>query len=579
MLRALMTVRRRWDSIYNEFGNMVLPSAPWPVRMFHPFRGIVELLPSPRTTPLLQTRHLKLQRSECKNAKMQDNMENEDEEDVVGGLPPVRENWWYGTTSYHILQTEPPPEPHGHRLHPTLNPTAPFVEIPVPSHVAVSPALAKLMRNVVPEGGKGQNFDDLFVVSEPVDVDDRAGLPVKVQYDLDLRPKSTTCQTGSDDESFNDSEESFCLLKDPLADGSLREGETPENTLVEDGQVTTRQLLHEVDTHLAHLRQRLDTLSSAQEGQRSQGQRPRYVRAPRLTCSSSAFQEGVDGVVEIRDFEAAVKAVTKAQPRLRARTVSKDRSRYPTLDPIDLLNQQILEKIDARDIVPLVKSGVSAPPVPRQVGGAQTAYIKRNTAPFRKIGRLREKSLPATAGRPGVGAGDMCGCKVISYGAGGRAGTQLDQEINYTTGLKPVDKAMQNYFRSRSGSISQGRVLSVPATKRKVSVPDSLTREIPSTFEPPTRIYEPAFRPDDPMASNYAATAQILAQLRADEAHLITLGRDIEGFRTGELLDRAIDLEASDALEQTTALLEEKRRQLQELLEYRRQLGIIESDV
>ncbi|TNJ28471.1 hypothetical protein GMRT_12603 [Giardia muris] len=509
---------------------------------------------------------------------MQADVENEEEENVLSGLPPVRENWWYGTTSYHVLQTEPPSDPHGHRVHPALNPTAPFMEIPVPSHVAVSPALAKLMRNVVPEGGKGQGFDDLFVVSEPVEVEDHTGLPVKVQYDLDLKPRSATCQAGSDDDSFHDSEESFCLLKDPLADGSSREGETPENTVVEDGRVTTRQLLHEVDTHLAHLRHRLDMLSNAQEGQRSQGQKPKYIRAPRLTCSSSMIQEGVDGVVEIRDFEAAVKAVTKAQPRLRARTMRKDRSRHPTLDPIDLLNQQILEKIDARDIVPLVQSGVSAPPVPRQVGGAQTAYIKRNTAPFRKIGRLREKSLPATAGRPGLGGGDMCGCKVISYGAGGRAGTQLDQDINYTTGLKPIDKAMQNCVRRRSGPLSQGRVLSVPTARRKVSVPDALIREKPATFEPPVRIYEPSFHPDDPVSSTYATTAQILAQLRADEAHLITLGRDIEGFRTGELLDCAIDLEASDALEQTTALLEEKRRQLQELLEYRRQLGIIESD-
>lgn len=85
----------------------------------------------------------------------------------------------------------------------------------------------------------------------------------------------------------------------------------------------------------------------------------------------------------------------------------------------------------------------------------------------------------------------------------------------------------------------------------------------------------------DMTGANFDAISNILAQLRADEQHLVTILRDTEGTRTNYPTDAwhaSKGTQFSDGLAQTNSLLSMRAETLEKIAKYRQQLGIIEQE-
>lgn len=583
-------------------------------------------------------------------------------------LPVENENWWYTDGSYHLKQTTMPKPLHFAKPHHTIDPLVTFKPMPAPTHVTLSPGLAKLMKSTMENGNStghayGLQFDDLFKIDSQtrphVDMDklmkekrvtvtmNAVKYPRKSAFQVDVNDKDNSLSSVVTDESFQ-------LCEDKLNDEhsyiNEEHEENPNYEIASHGgsqslredKVSTRLLLEEVDEHLAHLKSRLRTMST--RGFTSTGNthdpfsgstkyngkgRPKYDR---LTISMS----GADGTYEIngQDFEEAVRRVTKAPPRNwkkitpNAAMIGKNYSTHPTPDAIELLNRRILNEIDRRDIIAIselqtrnhLNNGekLALATVPRQAGGSNTSMIKRTTAPFRKTGKLRGRSLPLTIARAAV-HGDSSGCRITSYGEGIGPATLAESKAE----SRPFDFAML------SGEIRSGQRTSVtkvgclphiaarseaplcrPVAAQPVrsehaaqSTTIGTKQKSPSSDLGPQVVLQGRSETGNPLVSipdetyyelnllkkddldmtgaNFDAISNILAQLRADEQHLVTILRDTEGTRTNYPTDAwhaSKGTQFSDGLAQTNSLLSMRAETLEKIAKYRQQLGIIEQE-
>ncbi|EFO64297.1 Hypothetical protein GLP15_1242 [Giardia lamblia P15] len=584
-------------------------------------------------------------------------------------LPVENENWWYTDGSYHLKQTTMPKSLHFAKPHRTIDPLVTFKPMPAPTHVTLSPGLARLMRNTMENGTStghayGLQFDDLFKIDSQtrphVDMDklmkekqlkvtlNTVKYPRQSAYQVDVNDRDNSLSSVATDESFQ-------LCEDKLNDEhSYVDEEREENPNYEvtshggpqhpcNDKVSTRLLLEEVDEHLVHLRSRLRTMSargftsadylqdvSSGKGKYNGKKRPKYDR---LTISMS----GADGTYEIngQDFEEAVRMISKAPPRKWKRItpdaamIGKNYSAHPTPDAIELLNRRILNEIDRRDIIAIselqtrnhISGGekLAMATIPRQAGGSNTAMIKRTTAPFRKTGRLRGRSLPLTIARAAVD-GDSSGCRITSYGDEMAPTALLKSKA---AGSRPFD------FSMLSGEIRSGQRTSItkvgclphvaakseaplcrPVTTRsirlghtardtatdskkhgpslelepQVTLPGSNLPSNPLISIPDETYYELNLLKKDDLdmtGTNFDAISNILAQLRADEQHLVTILRDTEGARTNYPIDAwhaSKGDQFSAGLAQTNSLLSMRAETLEKIARYRQQLGIIEQE-
>ncbi|KAE8302929.1 hypothetical protein GL50803_006306 [Giardia duodenalis] len=583
-------------------------------------------------------------------------------------LPVENENWWYTDGSYHLKQTTMPKPLHFAKPHHTIDPLVTFKSMPAPTHVTLSPGLGRLMRNTMENGAStghayGLQFDDLFKIDAQarphVDMDalmkekrlkvtmNAVRYPRQSAYQVDVNDRDNSLSSVATDESFQ-------LCEDKLNDGhSYVDEECEENPNYEvtshggsqhlcSDKVSTRLLLEEVDEHLMHLKSRLRTMSargftsadrlqdaSFGKGKYNGNKRPKYDR---LTISMS----GADGTYEIngQDFEEAVRMVSKAPPRKWKRItpdaamLGKNYSAHPTPDAIELLNRRILNEIDRRDIIAIselqtrnhINGGekLAMATIPRQAGGSNTAMIKRTTAPFRKTGRLRGRSLPLTIARAAV-HGDSSGCRITSYGEEMAPAALLKSKAE----SRPFDFSMlsgeirsgQRTSITRVGclphiaakseaplcrpvtaqSIRSGHTARDTATESKkqsssldlepqVTLPEKNLTNKPLISIPDETYYELNLLKKDDLdmtGTNFDAISNILAQLRADEQHLVTILRDTEGVRTNYPIDAwhaSKGGQFSTGLAQTNSLLSMRAETLEKIARYRQQLGIIEQE-
>lgn len=495
---------------------------------------------------------------------------------------PPYQNWWYNDTAYHVQTTVAPREYRRVRMPQALNGASPFVELPVPDHLTISPALARRLRQTYDSSDLPRvvDFDTLFGaarVAEDVDAEQRRKR-IRVTMDIKREPSAgLTCDPNdhSDDPSV-ESGESFSK-QDIEVEGDAEGEEAGDDA----------DLLEEVSAHLDYLKDRLRRLTEERDSGNYRYRRrlanldgSRSLSAGRGRARSAGRRPGGSGIP------------VRGSGEYRAATYSP----HPTVDPVTMLNRQALEAIDARDYASLYDISISRVIPPEQKprlahmrpqAGAGTAMIKRNLAPFRPAGHLRERSVPISIQRKCLGQGRVG--TAVSFGEGPEA-VRSREPLSFCCQGRPVDKDLK---RATGRWAAEGRPEmmrrvepDLVSPRSRVGISDSvarkLSRSLPGDLPPSQRQEADGLRgisPAPPYSMSGApgmphvqyedrgarragaalhggldgrayelnlepahdgdqdpdvlkTASEILAQLRADEAHLITLMRDAEGDRT-----------------------------------------------
>lgn len=568
---------------------------------------------------------------------------------------PEDDNWWYSDGSYHLAAVVEPKAFPRARVPRAVDAQEPFARVEQPSHLTLSPSLARRMREVMgvtrtgPGGPEGpaDAFEELFSTLEyepaATDVEAlRADKGQRVTMDIPMQPSAGAERYDPNDPSSDDdaesieSGESFELRREtvvgpPPADltyqrdayttQAVRGGEADG-----DGDdAETRVLLAEVDQHLGYLRARLRRLS----GQAAPA--PPGARG-RLGPANPASSAGYAGTVSADAYRAAQASVAPGSPRRfkpcnHALTYrARGYSRHPTVDVVSLVNQRSLDAIQAREVISLLDMETSRviPPerkmrlgrVPRQAGGASTALIKRNVAPPRAYGRLKDRSLPLAV-RNAVVSGRTQSTIVYgeppervrerafpSYRFGARP---LDREVliaEERTGQpvcsltldpfgplplhpqgpqEPLPRSQRlQHEEGLAGVRARPRSQSQPYHHRQARAPSSPRPAAAGDAQDAAR-YELNLAADSPQGRAQAdvlrSTSEILAQLKADELHLVTLMRDAEGERTRPARPNWFELEGPDFTLEMAISANDARRgpgARARTQTYRRALGILE---
>jgi len=515
------------------------------------------------------------------------------DEDAYGGdeqlqqlSAPPYQNWWYNDNAYHVQTTVTPREYRRVRMPQVLNGPSPFVEMPVPDHLTISPALARRLRQTYDSSDLPRvvDFDTLFGtarVAEDVDAEERRK-GVHVTMDIQRAASKDIGYDPNDrsDDPSVESGESF-EKQDVGPDRDAGEGSDGANSV---------NLLEEVGAHLDYLKDRLRRLTE----ERDSGS----YRYRRRLANLDGYRATSAGLAGSRGRSRRPR-ISGTPVRGNGECRAPNYSPHPTVDPIALLNRQALEAIDARDYTSLYEASISRviPPdqkphlahVQPQVGGGM-AMVKRNLGPYRPAGHLRDRSIPISIQRKCLGQGHV-GTAVafgedpalvrskdpLSFACQGRP---LDRDMAKAAGrwtaegrpemmrrVEPElisprsrvgisDRVAERLSQSYPGGRDAFRRPQAKDARFVSPVPRYSMSGIPGM---PDVRYEDRQAKDDQRAVSGApgiaggkayelnlepthdgdqdpdilkTTTQILAQLRADEAHLVTLMRDTEGDRT-----------------------------------------------
>ncbi|KAH0576528.1 hypothetical protein SS50377_22092 [Spironucleus salmonicida] len=273
---------------------------------------------------------------------------------------------------------------------------------------------------------------------------------------------------------------------DPNLEHSAAETDESFNLNIE---TENPELCDEIETHLAYLKSRLSRLNT-------------------FSKDSIKQQNELNKKKVKREF------VFHHQPKA---------TNYSTIQMVDFvgnLNERCIQAIEAREFISLYELEQKKIPCDkiheRQCGGLHTQCIKRNLAPPRKNGKLKEKSIPRSVINKIVG--DGVEMQIVSYQK-----PNFAQDFNYNKNAHPQDSIIRNVNQVQLGHFDDR----IPIIKKKqIKRPETVQfvtyKSIDDERKDITELKLNSKDENDVLE----ATAQMLAQLKTDERHLVTLMTD-----------------------------------------------------